>query len=76
MCPNDEITVEVAKFVANIQCHMVETVKMNFRQEFLPNLICESYKANEYNPAPSEAEASEVDPRCENINFSEVFNRT
>ena len=24
----------------------------------------------------SEAEASEVDPRCENIYFSEVFNRT
>ena len=49
LCPHDEITIEVAKVVAKIQCHMVETVKINFKQELLTKLIRESCKTNECN---------------------------
>ena len=49
LCPNEYLTIESAKFVAKIQCHMVETIKSNFKQEYLPNLICNSCGRSECN---------------------------
>ena len=49
LCPNDYLTLDTAKFIAKVQCHMVETIKSNFKQEYLPNLICNSCGQNECN---------------------------
>ena len=49
LCPNEFSTIESAKFIAKIQSHMIETVKTNFKQEYLPNLICNSCGMNECN---------------------------
>ena len=49
LCPNEYLTIDTAKYIAKIQCHMVETVKANFKQEYLPNLICNSCGRNECN---------------------------
>ena len=49
LCPNEHLKIDNAKFVAKIQCHMVETIKANFKQEYLPNFICKSCGLNECN---------------------------
>ena len=49
LCPNEHQTIETAKFVAKIQFFMVENIKANFKQEYLPNLICNSCEQNECN---------------------------
>ena len=33
LCPNDEIPVETAKFLAKAQSYMIENVKINFQQD-------------------------------------------
>jgi hypothetical protein len=49
LCPNEYLTLDTAKFIAKVQCHMVENIKSNFKQEYLPNLICNSCGKNECN---------------------------
>ena len=49
LCPNEYLTLDTAKFIARVQCHMVEKIKSNFKQEYLPNLICNSCGKNECN---------------------------
>ena len=49
LCPNEYLTIETAKFVAKVQCHMVETVKANFKQGNLNNLICNCCERSECN---------------------------
>ena len=39
LCTNDEMPIETAKFLAKAQSHMIEDVKMNFQQEYKPNLL-------------------------------------
>ena len=49
LCPNDEVPVNIAKFIAKTQSYMIENVKMNFQQEHKPNFICNSCKKHECN---------------------------
>ena len=42
-----EVPFETAKFIAKIQTHMVETVRLNFQGFYKPNLICQSCKISE-----------------------------
>ena len=49
LCPNDYMSLNTSKFVAKTQCHMIETVKTNFKHEFEPNLLCNSCKVKECN---------------------------
>ena len=42
-----EVPIETAKFIAKIQTHMVETVRMNFEGFYKPNLICKSCKISQ-----------------------------
>ena len=39
---NENFPIETAKFIAQIQTHMVETLKPNFSAFYKPNLICNS----------------------------------
>ena len=34
LCPNEEIFPEMAKFIARLQCHMVEEVKANYKSKY------------------------------------------
>ena len=45
--PNEEVTHEMAKFILKIQCQMVEGVKMNFKDKYKPNLICDACNKSE-----------------------------
>ena len=48
--PNDEeIPNETAKFIAKTQSHMIEMVKMNFKNEYNPHFICKSCNLSECN---------------------------
>ena len=49
LCPNDEVPVTIAQFIAKTQSHMIENVKINFQQEHKPNFICNSCKKHECN---------------------------
>ena len=49
LCPNDYMSLNTSKFVAKTQCHMIETVKTNFKHEYEPNLLCNSCKVKECN---------------------------
>ena len=42
LCPNDHTSIETAKFIAKTQCHMIETIKTNFKHKYEPNHICKS----------------------------------
>ena len=44
LCPNDVIQPEMAKFIIKVQCQMIENVKLNFKNQFKANLICEICK--------------------------------
>ena len=49
LCPNEHFSIETAKFIAKAQCHMIETIKMNFKHEYEPNFICNSCRNSECN---------------------------
>ena len=41
LCPNNEdLSVDVAKFIAKAQSCMIENIKSNFRKQYEPNMIC------------------------------------
>ena len=44
-----EVPIETAKFIAKIQTHMVENVKMNFQGNYQPNFVCNSCHISECN---------------------------
>ena len=46
-----EIPIETAKFIAKVQAHMVETIKMNFQSNFKNNFICDLCKISVCNQA-------------------------
>ena len=35
-----KIPIETAKFIAKVQAHMVETIKINFQSNHTPNVLC------------------------------------
>ena len=40
--PNIEVSSsEIAKFIAKTQCHMIETIKCNLKNQYKPNLNCD-----------------------------------
>ena len=49
LCPNDYMSLDTSKFVAKTHCHMIETVKTNFKHGFEPNLLSNSCKVKECN---------------------------
>ena len=49
LSPNNEVPIDIAKFIAKVQCYMIENVKMNFQQEHKPNFLCNSCKKSECN---------------------------
>ena len=49
LMPNEEVPIEIAKFIAKAQSNMIENVKMNFQQEYKPNFICNACMKNECN---------------------------
>ena len=51
LCPNDQMPIETAKFLAKAQSHMIENIKMNYQQEYKPNLVCNACKKSECNQA-------------------------
>ena len=46
---NHDIPIETAKFIAKVQAHMVETIKINFQSNFKPNFRCDLCKMSECN---------------------------
>ena len=46
---NEDTPIETAKFIAKTQCHMIETVKMNFKETYKPDLVCKSCSLSECN---------------------------
>ena len=49
LCPNDHTSIETAKFKAKTQCHMIETIKANFKHDYESNLNWNSCKLSECN---------------------------
>ena len=45
----EDFSVETSKFIAKIQTHMVENIKMNFQGNYKPNFLCNSCKLHECN---------------------------
>ena len=46
-----EVPIETAKFIAKVQTHMVENIKMNFQGNFKPNFLCNSCKISQCDQA-------------------------
>ena len=44
-----KIPIETTKFIAKVQAHMVETIKINFQSNHTPNLICNPCQMSECN---------------------------
>ena len=44
--------VETSKFIAKIQTHMIENIKINFEGNYKPHFLCNSCKLHEQ-PVPS-----------------------
>ena len=42
-----EVPIETAKFIAKVQSHMIESIKMNFQSHYKPNLVCNSCKISQ-----------------------------
>ena len=43
----EDVSVQTASFIAKIQSHMVENIKLNYKEHYKPNLICDSCKISE-----------------------------
>ena len=43
----EDVSVQTASFIAKIQSHMVENIKLNYKEQYKPNLICDSCKISE-----------------------------
>ena len=39
---SEDFSIKTASFIAKIQTHMVEGIKCNFKEHYLPNLTCNS----------------------------------
>ena len=46
LCSYDEMPLETAKFLAKAQSYMIKMMKMNFQQEYKPNLVCNACNKN------------------------------
>ena len=46
---NEEMNILISSFIALIQTHMIEGVKLNFKEKYKPNLTCNSCKQSECN---------------------------
>ena len=42
LCSHDDFSIDTVKFIAKAQCHMIETIKMNFQQGHKEDHICDS----------------------------------
>ena len=46
---SEDFSIKTASFIAKIQTHMVEGIKCNFKEQYLPNLTCNSCNLSECN---------------------------
>ena len=46
---SEDTPIETAKFIAKIQTHMIETVRMNFQGHYNPDFVCKSCNVSECN---------------------------
>lgn len=46
---NEDTPIETAQFIAKVQTHMIETVKINFKEAYKPNFVCKSCNLVECN---------------------------
>ena len=46
---NEEFSLKTASFIAKLQTHMVENIKCNFKEQYKPNLTCNSCLISECN---------------------------
>ena len=47
LLPNDEISIQMAKFIVQIQCRTIREVKCNFKNENKNNILCNSCQISE-----------------------------
>ena len=45
----EEFSLQTASFIAKAQTHMIETIKCNFKEQYTPNLTCNSCQLSECN---------------------------
>ena len=46
---SEDFSIKTASFIAKIQTHIVEGIKSNFKEQYLPNLTCKSCNLSECN---------------------------
>ena len=44
---NEDFELKTATFIAKIQTHMIEHIKSNFKEQYKPNLLCNSCNLSE-----------------------------
>ena len=47
LLPNDDVTIQIAKFIVQIQCRIIREVKCNFRNDHKDNILCNTCKISD-----------------------------
>ena len=47
LLPNEDVSIQIAKFIVQIQCRIIREVKCNFRNDHKDNILCNACKISE-----------------------------